>query len=722
MTPPFVTRYLIALNQHKLIGFATFFLITGISGIVAIQPTPAPIYRAEGRLIYTTPVKVFSQTGIQISEQGKQRATPETLLADNVVKEVAAGMQVSSKDIVKNTQVKLPKSEGPQFISVIYTDKNKEISATIVAMLMEKMVEQSRFINTAQLRRIIETIEKRLPQAEQELREAEQKLEQYDRLQGPALFAAQDGTLVGGITGSQQQQRNLEIQLEGVEAQYSSLIERLGLTPDQAYTSSALSADPIIASLRAQILDTETQMELLKGQLRPQHPTMIELRKQQQTYETLLQARAAEVLGGNGFTSPLPSQIRQDSTLDPARQALANQLVALQTQREALQRQLAATQRTEQELRQQYQQLPNKQLERGRLAQQVTFKQEFYNRLQAALADTKIAEAETESSLAIAGIAEPKAIMTQTASNPIVTLAIGGVIGIVVGAGVILLLSTLDNTLYTPEDVKPILRDNGVPLLGDLPTIGLKSYRGEVAIITRPEALELEFYERFRTNLRLREEPAVKVVLVTSTAANEGKTIVAYNLAIASAQAGMRTLLVEGDLRSHSVAQSQDVIHLMDAPLEPLRFYGSKSECIHLAQDFENLSILPSLGPLRKAAGILESSEMKHLLEDARGRFDFVVVDSPSLSRCNDALLLQPFTDGIVLVTRPGYTQGSILSQVIEELDENEVLLGAVINDIKQLQPPVPVDSGRGYSAVDTPVDQTPAKNHKVTSGVGSRE
>ncbi|NEO67252.1 MAG: CpsD/CapB family tyrosine-protein kinase, partial [Moorea sp. SIO4G2] len=362
------------------------------------------------------------------------------------------------------------------------------------------------------------------------------------------------------------------------------------------------------------------------------------------------------------------------------------------------------------------------QLERGRLAQQVTFKQEFYNRLQAALADTKIAEAETESSLAIAGIAEPKAIMTQTASNPIVTLAIGGVIGIVVGAGVILLLSTLDNTLYTPEDVKPILRDNGVPLLGDLPTIGLKSYRGEVAIITRPEALELEFYERFRTNLRLREEPAVKVVLVTSTAANEGKTIVAYNLAIASAQAGMRTLLVEGDLRSHSVAQAQEVIHLMDTPLEPLRFYGSKSECIHLAQDFENLYILPSLGPLRKAAGILESSEMKHLLEDARGRFDFVVVDSPSLSRCNDALLLQPFTDGIVLVTRPGYTQGSILSQVIEELEENEVLLGAVINDIKQLQPPVPVDSGRGYSAVDTPVAQTPADQHKVTSGVGSRK
>ncbi|NEN99746.1 MAG: lipopolysaccharide biosynthesis, partial [Moorea sp. SIO3I7] len=591
MTPPFVTRYLIALNQHKLIGFATFFLITGISGIVAIQPTPAPIYRAEGRLIYTTPVKVFSQTGVEISEQGKQLLTQGTLLADNVVKEVAAGMQVSSKDIVKNTQVKLPK-EGAQFISVIYRDKNKEISAAIVDMLMKKMVEQSRFINTSQLRRIIEVIEERLPKAEAELREAEQKLEQYDRLQGPALFAAKDGTLVGGITGSQQQQRSLEIQLEGVEAQYSSLIERLGLTPDQAYTSSALSADPIIASLRAQILDTETQMELLKGQLRPQHPTMIELRKQQQTYETLLQARGAEVLGGNGFTSPLPSQIRQDSTLDPARQALANQLVALQTQRESLQRQLAATQRTEQELRQQYQQLPNKQLERGRLAQQVAFKQEFYNKLQVALADSKIAEAETESSLAIAGIAEPKAIMTQTASNPIVTLAIGGVIGIVVGAGVILLLSTLDNTLYTPEDVKPILRDNGVPLLGDLPTIGLKSYRGEVAIITRPEALELEFYERFRTNLRLREEPAVKVVLVTSTAANEGKTIVAYNLAIASAQAGMRTLLVEGDLRSHSVAQSQEVIHLMDAPLEPLRFYGSKTECIHLAQDFENLYIL----------------------------------------------------------------------------------------------------------------------------------
>jgi Mrp family chromosome partitioning ATPase len=104
---------------------------------------------------------------------------------------------------------------------------------------------------------------------------------------------------------------------------------------------------------------------------------------------------------------------------------------------------------------------------------------------------------------------------------------------------------------------------------------------------------------------------------------------------------------------------------------------------MQLAPDIENLYVVPSPGPQRKAAAILESSELKRLFEEARGRFDLVVVDSPALSLCNDSLLLEPLADGIIIVTRPGYTQESILSKAIEELLEAELpLLGAIINGV----------------------------------------
>ncbi len=691
MTPPIIKRYLIALDQHKLIGLATFALITGISGVVAIQPPPPPSFLAKGLLAYNAPPRVFSDTGQQILEQGRQ-LTPELLLAENVVEAAAERVQNEPKEVKDNVEIRLPKEGDAPVIEIIYVTDDPKIAEITTEVLMQKMVEQSRLVNTERLRAIIDSIEKRLPEAEAELRAAEQQLERYVRVEGPAILAAQDGTLLGGITGSQQQQRQIELTLEGVETQIASLQRQLGLTPDQAYASSALSADPIIANLRSQILQADTQIELLRNQgYRETHPNVDTVLDQKQTYEKLLRERAAEVIGGSGVGESLsPSRIRVDSSLDPARQQLANRLVELETQRETLVRQLAATQEDEQELRQEYQQLPNKQLEQARLQQQVQLKKAFYDQLQTALADANAAETETVTSLSIAQAPQVRT-QGEEAGNPVITLGIGAVVGLIAAGGLIFLLSTLDNTFYTPEDIRRALVEREVPLLGELPLVRIidSERGGETAILIKPDSPYLESYERFRSGLRV-ENQSMKVVMIVSTVEGEGKTVSAYNLAIASAQAGRRTLLVEADLRSPSNAESLKVTSDPEASVEPLRYYSSKSGCIRLAPDIENLYVVPSPGPQRRAAAVVESSELRQLLEDARGRFDFVVIDTPALSRCNDALLLEPLTDGIVMVTRPGYTQGSILAEAVDELTEAELpLLGAIINGIEQPLPSI---------------------------------
>lgn len=696
MASPLVKRYLISFDKHKWFGLASLVFVLGGASVYAIQPTPPPQYLVQGMLSYSKPAVTFSNTGSQIQAQGRA-LSPEVLLSEDVVGVAAKKLGLEPKRIARGAEVKIlmpEKGEGvpgqpaePTGVAVVYLDENQRIAANVVGNLMEQMIIQSRKINTARLRAIIDTINERLPDVEQELRQAEQNLERYDRVEGAALLAAQDGSLVGSITGSQAQERQLELQLDGMNAQIASLEQRLGLNADQAYISSALSADPIVANLRSQLYQAELQQQILQQELRPAHPQMIELAHNQKAYEKLLQERANELISGDGVLRPFTgdtSKVRRESGLDPARRALADQLVALSTQRDTLQQQLLTNRRVEQELRSQFANFPNKQLERDRLAQQIGLKRTLYDKMQAALADARAAEAETVTSLTPA--APPQVInVNQEEKNIPVIMAGGAFLGLVVGGGLIFALAMLDSTFQTSEEIESVLQERELPLLGLLPRLdSLDPGVGYIPVVIAHDSPYAEFYERFRSKLRLAGEEPPRVVALTSATTAEGKTVTAYNLAIASAQAGKRTLLVEANLRTPSEAKSLKVAPDPESALNPLNYYSQPNDCIRLVPEVENLYLVPSPGPQIQAAAILESGEMRRFLENARNRFDLVILDAPALDTSNDALLLEPYTDGLILVATPGVTQSKPFTSMIERLTESETeefeVLGVAIN------------------------------------------
>jgi capsular exopolysaccharide synthesis family protein len=700
MAASIVKRYLLAVNRYKWVMPSGAMVGLALGGIVAIQPDPPPSYTAEVVLVANAPPITFSTIGTQV-RQPLETFTPDTLMTDKVLETVSKEVKIDPRTLAKKIKVKITGGAGQKAkdkeaeiaqISLSYSDSDEKRAGTLISQLSRQVIEQSRLNNSARLRSIISAIEERLPQVKQDLAQAGQVLESFDRLEEPQLLAAQDTNLISSITTSQQQQRQLRLQLEGVNAQIRSLEEKLGLDSNQAYVSSALSADPIIANLRAQLQQIETQLAVLQKDLRSEHPQVVGLTKQQQALEEELRKRATEVIRGDGVAAPFVANIRQESSLDPARQQLANTLVNLQTQQESLQQQFLMTMRSEQDLRQQYSRLPDKRLERSRLEDQLKLQKTLHDQMQQKLVDAKAAEVETVSSL---GLSQPPLVKPATVSAPkslVMMLLVGGVVGLVVGAGLIFLLDMVEGTIYTPEDLREAIRQRDVAILGMLPIV--ESFEVEPSpIVTQSTSPYLEYYERFRSTLRLAENKALRVVMITSTIANEGKTVTAYNLAIASARAGKRTLLIEADLRSPSASQWFGITPDLDSQIEPLKYYGQISDCIRLAPAIENLYVVPSPGLQFSAASILESSEMRRLLEDARGRFDFVILDTPSLSQCNDALLLEPYTDGMVLVTRLGVTQQSLLEEAIDQLTETENihLLGAVVNGVEVQVSPVAV-------------------------------
>ncbi|TFI51823.1 polysaccharide biosynthesis tyrosine autokinase [Mastigocladus laminosus UU774] len=712
MTPPIVKRYLIAFEKYKWIGLASFTLVVVGSTVIAIQPEPPASYITDAALTYSSPPVLFSVTGGEIQQQG-QELTQEILLSDQIIEAVATKVNVKPKQIGKNIALTVPEKSKPgeapasTLIEIKYQDSNEKRAKQTVQLLMEAMIKLSGEINSRRLNAIIKKINERSPQIKQDLQLAEKKLEQYDRIQGPALIAAENGSLLNAITSSQNQQRQIQLTLTGIDAQVRSLQKKLGLNVNQAYVSSALSADPIIANLRSQIYQVESQMGVLAKQgARPELPQMVQLQRQKDAYEQLIQQRAVEVIGGQGATAPLASSvtdIRSQSNLDPARQQLANQLVALQTQYETLRQQLVSLSQEEERLRQAYALIPNKQLERSRLEQELALKKAIFDKMQAKLIDAQAAEAETVSSLSVArvplvtaDIKPPKSVSA--------TLAIGGVFGLIVGGGVIFLLGSLEGTFKTKEDIRNHLKQREVAVLGELPLMPVEDLSpDEVPTLLSVYSPYLEYYEKLRSNLRRFGSKKLKVILITSVSSSEGKTTSAYNLGIASARAGKRTLIIETDLRSPSGCPSLKVSIDPNAKIEPLRYYGSLSECIRLVPDVENLYIVPSVGSVHQPASILESSEFRCLIEDARERYDLVIIDTNSISLSNDALLIQPYSDGIILVTRPHYTQENMLGEVVDELVESELgLVGAVINGADIFVPEVQLRESVSSSAEES--------------------
>ncbi|MBE9064877.1 cobalamin biosynthesis protein CobQ, partial [cf. Phormidesmis sp. LEGE 11477] len=484
MASPFLKRYLLALNRYKWAGLFTFLSILGASVAIALQPEPPVTYSSEGVLVNNSPLVPLTETGNQVQSLGRGIINEELLLSDILLEEVVGqlasqGIDYKPKQLVANTKidVRSAAAEGvesnEQRVTVRFSGSDPEVTEVVLQTMFDAMVELSAITNRQRLRAIATELNERLPEIETELRQAEQRLEAYDRNEGPAIQASIDGSLLGAISSSQQQLRTNEITLAGIEAQMRNLQGQLGMNPAQAYASSALSADPLVAQLRAQISEAETVMALQRAQgLRDQHPTMVELSESLAAYRELLARRSAEVLGGDGTVAPIPSGTQ--ANLDPARAALASQLVSLDSQRDALLNQQRVIAQSEQRLRQDYASLPNKELERNRLAQQVVLRRAFYDRLQASLIDAEAAEAETVSSLVVASEPYAKVNVIDSPGKPMVLLA-GALVGLVSGGGVIYLLDMLDGTIRTAEEIEGILEAQEVALLGTIPTMQMRS-------------------------------------------------------------------------------------------------------------------------------------------------------------------------------------------------------------------------------------------------------
>jgi protein-tyrosine kinase len=199
-----------------------------------------------------------------------------------------------------------------------------------------------------------------------------------------------------------------------------------------------------------------------------------------------------------------------------------------------------------------------------------------------------------------------------------------------------------------------------------------------LVFLTEPDSIAAEKFRFLGVRLRqLRQNRPLKKILITSTIPEEGKSLVAANLAGVLARRKEKVLLIEGDMRRPTLAQQFGVGRL--AGLAEWLQSGMQTPSNIYRLGGPDFWLLPAGNPPANALELMQSGKLSQLMAQLSTMFDWIVVDSPPLLPLADTTVWVRFTDGTLLVTREGKTEKASLKRGLEALKKSD-LLGVVLN------------------------------------------
>ncbi len=281
-------------------------------------------------------------------------------------------------------------------------------------------------------------------------------------------------------------------------------------------------------------------------------------------------------------------------------------------------------------------------------------------------------------------------------------LMIGLFVGLLLGLGISLLNYLLDSRLITPEDLK----FTRLEVRGVIPSINVRKldavlrkengkgladrHRRKIQnnLITHfsPKSPISEAYRSLRTQILIElgmgdeKKSDRNMMMVTSSATQEGKSLTCANLSVTLAQTGRRTLLIDADMRRPTAHRNFDLER--GEGLSNVLGNGHTAESVICDTDVDNLFVLTA-GPIpANPAELLGSEKMRELLAWARKTYDFVLVDTPPVLPVTDPLVISQMADALMVVVRSRRSHRRELNQAIAGLNAaNAQITGLILND-----------------------------------------
>jgi capsular exopolysaccharide synthesis family protein len=262
-------------------------------------------------------------------------------------------------------------------------------------------------------------------------------------------------------------------------------------------------------------------------------------------------------------------------------------------------------------------------------------------------------------------------------------VAVGSLVGVGLSVLLLLLINRLDDRMISIAELKELFDEE---VLGRIPRVTSRGPKREVALVGPEDERHnfVEAYRNLRSSLLYMAEPGAgpKILLVTSSVPNEGKSLTSANLSITMASTGSRVLLVDADLRKGALHTRFGV-----APrpgLTEVLGQGLNLEEAVQATKFPNLSLLPRGTFAPNAGELLISNATKEFLRDAAAKYDYVILDTVPVMAADDVTSLAPHVDGVIFVIRAEFTSARVARAALYSLYQRQVrVLGLAFNSAR---------------------------------------
>jgi capsular exopolysaccharide synthesis family protein len=256
-------------------------------------------------------------------------------------------------------------------------------------------------------------------------------------------------------------------------------------------------------------------------------------------------------------------------------------------------------------------------------------------------------------------------------------ILLGLLIGLGSGIAIAFLIDRFDPRFRYPDQVSKGL---GLPILGTIPEI--KRAKGQNA--SQDEAAQVvEAFRSIRMSLAHSFDPAGPIVLtISSPGPGDGKSLIASNLALSFAEAGYRTVLLDGDIRRGSLHHTFGV-ERRPGLVDHLAGDASLAAILRPATH-ALLTLIPCGSRRHLGPELLGSARMRELMTHLTSTYQVVIVDTPPLGAGIDPFVLSTATGHLAIVLRAGETDRQMAEAKLQILDRLPVrLLGAILNDVR---------------------------------------
>jgi polysaccharide biosynthesis transport protein len=675
---------------------ATLFITISVFVVAQLATSfKKPIYLAEGKLRFQRSNTTSSITGLgaeigrldPLMQQGNPINTEVEVIRSFPILETtinrlglkdSKGKVLRNKIFLKNLTVKEVK--GADVLQIAYKDTSPKTAAQVVNELIKVYLEQNVSSRRAEAATAREFIEKQLPKAELVVREAESELADFKEKNKIVSLPAEATKAVEVIGDLQLRINDTQSQLANTESQYQVISQQLGMNPKQALIMTSVSQISGVQDILREIQQLQSQLANRQTVLQNNHPEIRDLQDKITSLNRVINKRINQLVGTNEL------QDQSNLQMGALQQQLSGRLVELESNRLGLASQANSLRELQFAYKQRLNNLPKLEEQQRQLERKLEAAQSTYSLLLQKLQESRIAE---NQNLGNATKLSDAQIPDEPTSSVMVSYLSSGLLSILAALITIYILEIKDKSIKTVDEAKELL---GLALLGVIPTASkwkkaskaheeIESYSQRIIIRDFPRSSISEAYRMLRANLNfISADKELKVIVVTSSVPQEGKSTVAANLATAMAQMDRQVLLIDGDLHRPIQHKIWDLMN--NQGLSNLIFKQEEITAT-IKKVMPNLDVLTSGIVPPSPAPLLDSQRMATLMANFSDKYDFVIVDTPALNVAADAVTLGQMADGVLLVVRPGVVD-SVNATFAKELlaKSGQNVLGQVVNGV----------------------------------------